>query len=76
MSAIDVVDGVVTGHRDRSSTDLERVLATVLFTDIVDLTRSATQVGDQRWRQLLDNHDQLVRQIVEKHRGNLIKNHR
>jgi class 3 adenylate cyclase len=67
------IEEFVTGHRDRSSTDLERVLATVLFTDIVDSTRSATQVGDQRWRQLLDNHDQLARQIVEKHRGNLIK---
>jgi class 3 adenylate cyclase len=67
------IEEFVTGHRDSSSTDLERVLATVLFTDIVDSTRSATQVGDQRWRQLLDNHDQLARQIVERHRGNLIK---
>jgi len=67
------IEEFVTGHRDSSSTDLERVLATVLFTDIVDSTHRAAQLGDQRWRQLLDNHDQLARQMVEKHRGNLVK---
>jgi class 3 adenylate cyclase len=67
------IEEFVTGHRDSSSTDFDRVLATVLFTDIVDSTRSAAQLGDQRWRQLLDNHDQLARQMVEKHRGNLVK---
>ena len=67
------IEEFITGHRDSASTDLERVLATVLFTDIVDSTRNAAQVGDQRWRQLLDDHDQLARQMVEKHRGNLVK---
>jgi class 3 adenylate cyclase len=67
------IEEFITGHRDSTSTDLERVLSTVLFTDIVDSTRNAAQVGDLRWRQLLDNHDQLARQIVEKHRGNLVK---
>jgi class 3 adenylate cyclase len=67
------IEEFVTGHRDNTSPDLERVLATVLFTDIVDSTLSAAQMGDQRWRQLLDNHDQLARQTVEKHRGNLVK---
>jgi class 3 adenylate cyclase len=67
------IEEFITGHRDSTSTDLERVLATVLFTDIVDSTRSAAQMGDQRWRQLLDNHDQLARQMVGKHRGNLVK---
>jgi class 3 adenylate cyclase len=52
---------------------LERVLATVLFTDIVDSTRSAVELGDQTWRRLLDNHDQIARQTVDKHRGTLIK---
>jgi class 3 adenylate cyclase len=56
------------------STDIERVLATVLFTDIVDSTHSAACMGDQKWRQLLDSHDQLAKQVVEKHRGALIKN--
>ena len=67
------IEEFVTGHRETSPIDLERVLATVLFTDIVGSTRAAAAMGDQTWRRLLDNHDQLARQIVEKHRGSLIK---
>jgi class 3 adenylate cyclase/pimeloyl-ACP methyl ester carboxylesterase len=63
----------VTGERDSEAIDLERVLATVLFTDIVDSTRSAAEAGDHAWRRLLDSHDQLAKQMVEKHRGSLIK---
>ena len=63
----------ITGSRDRSSIEIERVLATVLFTDIVDSTRSAAAMGDHGWRRLLDNHDAIARQTVEKFRGNLIK---
>jgi pimeloyl-ACP methyl ester carboxylesterase len=68
------IEEFVTGHRESSSTELERVLATVLFTDIVDSTRSAAAMGDQAWRRSLDSHDQLAKQIVEKHRGILVKN--
>ena len=46
------IEEFVTGHRESSSTDLERVLATVLFTDIADSTRSAAEMGDQTWRRL------------------------
>jgi pimeloyl-ACP methyl ester carboxylesterase len=67
------IEEFVTGYRQNSSTDLERVLATVLFTDIVESTRSAAEMGDQAWRRLLDAHDLLARQVVEKHRGVLIK---
>jgi class 3 adenylate cyclase len=67
------IEEFVTGSRDRSSVEIERVLATVLFTDIVDSTRSAAAMGDHAWRRLLDNHDQMARQTVEKFRGNLIK---
>ena len=67
------IEEFVTGHRDGSSSDLERVLATVLFTDIVDSTRSAAAIGDQAWRRLLDSHDQLAIQTVAKHRGILVK---
>ena len=67
------VEEFVTGHRESSSDDFERVLATVLFTDIVESTRRASQMGDQAWRRLLDSHDQIARQMVQKHRGNLIK---
>jgi pimeloyl-ACP methyl ester carboxylesterase len=68
------IEEFITGHRASSSSDHERVLATVLFTDIVDSTRNAAEMGDQAWRRLLDSHDQLAKQVVEKHRGNLIKN--
>ena len=67
------VEEFVTGHRESSSDNLERVLATVLFTDIVESTRRATEMGDQTWRRLLDSHDQIAKQMVEKHRGTLIK---
>jgi class 3 adenylate cyclase len=63
----------ITGQREEVLDDLERVLATVLFTDIVGSTQSAVEMGDQPWRRLLDSHDQMAKQIVERHRGNLIK---
>ena len=68
------IEEFITGHRETELADLERILATVLFTDIVDSTRRAAEMGDQNWRRLLDSHDQLARQTVERHRGNLIKN--
>jgi class 3 adenylate cyclase/pimeloyl-ACP methyl ester carboxylesterase len=67
------IEEFVTGSRDHSTQEVERVLATVLFTDIVDSTRSAAQMGDHAWRRLLDSHDAAARQAVEKHRGRLIK---
>jgi pimeloyl-ACP methyl ester carboxylesterase len=67
------IEEFVTGHRESPSADLERVLATVLFTDIIDSTRSAAEMGDQAWRRLLDDHDQLAKQVVAKHRGALVK---
>jgi class 3 adenylate cyclase len=67
------IEEFVTGSRDRSSVEVERILATVLFTDIVDSTRSAAAMGDHAWRRLLDNHDAIARQTVEKFRGHLIK---
>jgi pimeloyl-ACP methyl ester carboxylesterase len=68
------IEEFIIGHRETESTDPERILATVLFTDIVDSTRRAAEMGDQNWRRLLDSHDQLARQMVERHRGSLIKN--
>jgi pimeloyl-ACP methyl ester carboxylesterase len=67
------IEEFVTGHRDSAAAELERVLATVLFTDIVDSTRSAVAMGDQRWRRMLDDHDQLAHLVVDRHRGHLIK---
>lgn len=67
------IEEFITDHRDSAAVGLERVLATVLFTDIVDSTRRAAEFGDQKWRQLLDAHDRLARQTVERHRGILVK---
>jgi class 3 adenylate cyclase/pimeloyl-ACP methyl ester carboxylesterase len=67
------IEEFVTGHRDDALHETDRVLATVLFTDIVDSTRMAAEIGDQRWRELLDHHDRLAKLTVEKHRGNLVK---
>jgi len=67
------IEEFITGARESGVPDLERILATVLFTDIVDSTRNAVEMGDQTWRRLLDSHDQLAKQMVEKHRGILVK---
>ena len=63
----------VMEHRAISTDDPARVLATVLLTDIVGSTRSASVLGDQRWRRLLGEHDRLGRLMVERHRGRLVK---
>src|SRR4029079_8811546 len=48
----------------RSPPHASRVLTTVLFTDIVDSTRRLADIGDARWRSILDTHDQTIRQLV------------
>jgi class 3 adenylate cyclase len=53
--------------------NVDRVLATVLFTDIVDSTGRAAAVGDRDWRKILDRHDQAARDEVERFHGNLVK---
>jgi pimeloyl-ACP methyl ester carboxylesterase len=47
----------------------ERMLATVLFTDIVDSTMKAIELGDRHWRELLERHNALVRRELLRHRG-------
>jgi class 3 adenylate cyclase len=53
--------------------DPDRVLATVLFTDIVDSTRHAAEQGDRRWRRVLDEHHQAVRRNLARFRGREVK---
>ena len=68
------IEEFITGHREHGAArELERVLATVLFTDIVGSTRSAAEMGDQRWIRLLGDHDKLALELVGRHRGNLVK---
>jgi class 3 adenylate cyclase len=68
---LDEIEEFLTGVRGGSGAD--RVLASVLFTDIVGSTNRAAQLGDQRWRDLLDRHDRSVRAQIERFRGRLVK---
>jgi class 3 adenylate cyclase/alpha-beta hydrolase superfamily lysophospholipase len=68
---IDEVEEFLTGERHEREPD--RVLATVLFTDIVGSTERATALGDRRWRDLLDQHDRLVHRELDRHRGRKVK---
>jgi class 3 adenylate cyclase len=68
---LDEAEEFLTG--ERREREPERVLATVLFGDIVDSTRRAAELGDRRWRDLMESHDALVRRQVERHQGRLVK---
>jgi class 3 adenylate cyclase len=57
----------------RAAEETDRVLATVLFTDIVDSTGRAAALGDREWRRTLDRHDAAARAEVERWKGNLVK---
>jgi class 3 adenylate cyclase len=68
---IDEIEEFLTGsHRGQEP---ERALATVLFTDIVGSTEKAAELGDRRWRDLLEHHDAIVRRQLQIHRGREVK---
>jgi len=69
--ALDLIEEFLVGAPRRETVD--RVLATVLFTDIVDSTRRAAELGDRRWREILDAHDDLSRVRVDQHGGRVVK---
>lgn len=56
----------------QSTTDDDRILAAVLFTDLVGSTSQLAKVGDREWQELLDRHDQLTSEILARFRGRLI----
>jgi class 3 adenylate cyclase len=64
---LDEIEEFVTGVRGGFSA--ERVLTTIMFTDIVGSTQRAAVLGDGRWRDLLDNHDTMVRHELERFGG-------
>jgi class 3 adenylate cyclase len=68
---LDQIEEFLTGTRHAPETD--RVLATVLFTDIVGSTDRAAALGDKKWRDLLDAHDQATRRQLDRFRGREIK---
>jgi class 3 adenylate cyclase len=65
------VEEFLTGTRPAPRTD--RVLATVLFTDIIGSTERASEIGDRRWRELLDAHEQTFRHELERQGGREVK---
>jgi class 3 adenylate cyclase/pimeloyl-ACP methyl ester carboxylesterase len=67
----DEVEEFLTGARRPRGSD--RVLATILFTDIVGSTEKAVEVGDKRWRELLDSHDDILDRALDRYQGRLIK---
>jgi class 3 adenylate cyclase len=69
--ALDDIEEFLTGRRPAEAID--RVLATVLFTDIVDSTVHASRLGDGSWRELLREHNEAIRSELGRWRGNEIK---
>jgi len=69
--ALGHIEEFLTGARHRQ--DPARVLATVLLTDIVGSTQQARRLGDRRWRELLDVHDELAGRLVSQAGGRLVK---
>jgi len=57
----------------RKARRMDRVLATVMFTDIVGSTRQAADAGDRHWRELLGRHDELTRRQLDRFRGREVK---
>jgi pimeloyl-ACP methyl ester carboxylesterase/class 3 adenylate cyclase len=68
---VDLIEEFLTGSKPRDETD--RVLATILFTDIVGSTKQAENLGDRRWRDLLSAHDTAVRREIRLFHGTEIK---
>jgi class 3 adenylate cyclase len=69
--AMDEMEEFLTGTRQ--ARPLDRVLATVMFTDIVDSTRRAADAGDRRWRELIERHDEVTRRQLDRYRGQEVK---
>ena len=65
---VDEVERFLTGTRE-SEPDRSRFLSTVLLTDIVESTKRAAELGDERWTQLLDSHDEFARRQVTRFNG-------
>ena len=68
---VDELEEFVTGHRGGGAPD--SALVTILFTDIVDSTRTAASLGDRTWSEMLDRHDAMVRRQLGRFRGQEIK---
>ena len=70
-TVLDLTEEFLTGTRPSHEPD--RVLATIMFTDIVDSTVRAAEMGDRRWKELLDGHDDAIRRSLAAYRGREIR---
>ncbi len=70
-AVVDEIEEFLTG--ERRATEVDRVLATVMFTDIVDSTQQASAMGDRAWGNLLEEQNALIRRELERHRGREVK---
>jgi len=68
---LDEIEEFVTGQRQ--GVEVDRLLTTLLFTDIVESTRLAAERGERQWRDLLDTHDAFVRRQLQRFRGREVK---
>jgi class 3 adenylate cyclase len=66
---VDVIQEFLTGQPVHRGTDIDRILATVLFTDIVGSTERAAELGDVRWKEVLGEFRSRVRRELERYRG-------
>jgi class 3 adenylate cyclase len=66
------IEEFLLGER-HGPTESERILSTVLFSDIVDSTAKAASIGDRTWHAVLDEHDVVARDCITRHRGRFVK---
>jgi class 3 adenylate cyclase len=71
-AVLDEIEEFITGQRP-SRVDPDRALATVMFTDIVGGTERAAELGDRRWRDLLETHYGVIRSQIDRYRGREVK---
>jgi class 3 adenylate cyclase len=71
--ALEAIADFVNGGSAERAITFDRVLATVLFTDIVDSTARAATLGDRAWTELLGRHDEIAAREIARHRGQLVK---
>jgi class 3 adenylate cyclase/pimeloyl-ACP methyl ester carboxylesterase len=68
-SILGEIETFLTGQRRETEAESDRVLATILFTDIVEATKRLVELGDRGWRDVLTQHHSLVRDQLARHRG-------
>ncbi len=70
-SIVNEIEEFLTG--ERRAPEADRILVTVLFTDIVESTRLAAELGDRRWRDLLDSHNAVLQAEIGRFKGHAVK---